>query len=176
MCALLQQGTDTLIAEVSFAVTMDGSSLALSHPMDRREVLVCCPMLALWQRKFCIIPRTRVRLVNFSSTEKVMVGLTIANMSFGTTVKFEGECDTTTSYNMAFAKAFDTLLSKGVIAFASSDNDSNEVGAPACLGKQLLWLHLTITTMQLALQTAMRRLISLPLVLELPATFWTTRS
>jgi subtilisin family serine protease len=59
----------------------------------------------------------------------------IINMSLGTTATFAGDCDNTTAWNMAGAAAINTLRSRGVIAFASSGNNSSGtyMNSPACL-------------------------------------------
>ncbi|GEM_PF-865212 len=59
----------------------------------------------------------------------------IINMSFGTHSTFTGDCDTSTSYNMAGAAVINTLRQQGVIAFASSGNggSATHMTSPACL-------------------------------------------
>ncbi len=57
------------------------------------------------------------------------------NMSFGTSAMFAGDCDNSTSWNIAGAAAINTLRANGVIAFASSGNSSSgtQMKSPACL-------------------------------------------
>lgn len=59
----------------------------------------------------------------------------IINMSLGTFALFPGDCDGSTSFNMAGASAINTLRARGVIAFASSGNNGSgsEMTSPACL-------------------------------------------
>jgi subtilisin family serine protease len=59
----------------------------------------------------------------------------VINMSLGTSALFAGDCDNSTAYNMAGAAAINTLRASGVIAFASSGNNSSGVNmtSPACL-------------------------------------------
>jgi subtilisin family serine protease len=59
----------------------------------------------------------------------------VINMSLGTFDTFPGNCDNSTSYNMAGAAAINTLRANGVIAFASSGNNSSgtNMTSPACL-------------------------------------------
>jgi subtilisin family serine protease len=59
----------------------------------------------------------------------------VINMSLGTNALFAGDCDATTAFNIAGAAAIDTLRSLGVIAFASSGNNSSstQMSSPACL-------------------------------------------
>jgi subtilisin family serine protease len=55
-------------------------------------------------------------------------------MSLVTNDKFSGDCDNSTSWNMAGAAAINTLRSQGVVAFASSGNNGGTLmGSPACL-------------------------------------------
>lgn len=59
----------------------------------------------------------------------------IINMSLGTSAMFPGDCDNSTSFNMAGAAAINTLRTQGVIAFASSGNSASgtQMTSPACL-------------------------------------------
>lgn len=59
----------------------------------------------------------------------------IINMSLVTYAQFSGDCDNTTSWNMAGAAAINTLRSLGVISFASSGNSGSGtlMSSPACL-------------------------------------------
>jgi subtilisin family serine protease len=58
----------------------------------------------------------------------------IVNMSLVTNALFSGDCDNSTSWNMAGAAAINTLRSQGVVAFASSGNNGGTLmGSPACL-------------------------------------------
>lgn len=59
----------------------------------------------------------------------------LINMSLGTNARFEGDCDNSTSFNMAGAAAINTLRARGVLAFASSGNSGSgtAMGSPACL-------------------------------------------
>lgn len=59
----------------------------------------------------------------------------VINMSLGTADTFTGNCDNSTAYNMAGAAAINTLRANGVIAFASSGNNSSgsRMTSPACL-------------------------------------------
>lgn len=59
----------------------------------------------------------------------------VINMSLGTFTQFSGDCDNATAYNMAGAAAINTLRANGIIAFASSGNDSSSSTkqSPACL-------------------------------------------
>lgn len=59
----------------------------------------------------------------------------VINMSFGTFDTFTGDCDDSTSYNMAGASSINFLRSNGVIAFASSGNNGSgtHMTSPACL-------------------------------------------
>lgn len=61
----------------------------------------------------------------------------VINMSFGTFAQYGGDCDNTTAFNLAGAAAINTLWANGVIAFASSGNDSSPLmmKSPACLSK-----------------------------------------
>lgn len=63
------------------------------------------------------------------------LGIRVINMSLGTFAMFPGDCDASTSYNMAGAAAIDTLRAGGVIAFASAGNSGSgtEMTSPACL-------------------------------------------
>ncbi len=59
----------------------------------------------------------------------------IINMSLVTYAQFSGDCDDTTSWNMAGAAAINTLRSLGVVSFASSGNNGSGtlMSSPACL-------------------------------------------
>jgi subtilisin family serine protease len=59
----------------------------------------------------------------------------VINMSLGTSALYLGNCDSSTSFNMLGAAAIDTLRTSGVIAFASSGNNSSgtRMTSPACL-------------------------------------------
>lgn len=59
----------------------------------------------------------------------------VINMSLGTSALFPGECDASTSFNMAGASAVNTLRARGVITFASAGNNSSgtQMTSPACL-------------------------------------------
>ncbi len=59
----------------------------------------------------------------------------IINMSLGTGVTFAGDCDGTTSWNMAGATAINMLRNRGTITFASAGNNSSSsiMTSPACL-------------------------------------------
>ncbi len=59
----------------------------------------------------------------------------IINMSLATNARFTGNCDNSTSWNMAGASAINTLRARGVTAFASSGNNSSgtQMTSPACL-------------------------------------------
>lgn len=59
----------------------------------------------------------------------------VINMSLGTSALFAGDCDTSTSFNIAGAAAINTLRARGTIAFASSGNNgsSTQMSSPACL-------------------------------------------
>ena len=59
----------------------------------------------------------------------------VVNMSITTDAVFSGDCDNSTSYNMAGAAAINTLRASGVVAFASSGNNGsgNLMTSPACL-------------------------------------------
>jgi subtilisin family serine protease len=59
----------------------------------------------------------------------------VINMSLVTFVTFAGNCDNSTSYNMAGAAAVNTLRANGVVAFASSGNTGSgtNMASPACL-------------------------------------------
>jgi subtilisin family serine protease len=59
----------------------------------------------------------------------------IINMSLVTYAQFEGDCDNSTSWNMAGASAINTLRSTGVSSFASSGNNGSGtlMSSPACL-------------------------------------------
>lgn len=59
----------------------------------------------------------------------------IINMSLVTYAQFAGDCDNSTSWNMAGATAINTLRSRGVVAFASSGNNGSStlMSSPACL-------------------------------------------
>ena len=57
------------------------------------------------------------------------------NMSLGTDALFSGDCDNSTSYNMAGADAVNALRELGVLVFAASMNNgsSTQMASPACL-------------------------------------------
>jgi subtilisin family serine protease len=59
----------------------------------------------------------------------------VINMSLGTSALFNGECDASTSFNMAGASAVNTLRARGVITFASAGNNGSgtQMTSPACL-------------------------------------------
>jgi len=59
----------------------------------------------------------------------------VINMSIGTNARFSGDCDNSTSWNIAAAAAISTLRANGVITFASSGNNASgtEMTSPACL-------------------------------------------
>jgi hypothetical protein len=59
----------------------------------------------------------------------------LINMSLGTNALFAGDCDASTSWNMAGAAAINTLRSLGVTSFASSGNNGSgtHMSSPACL-------------------------------------------
>ena len=61
----------------------------------------------------------------------------VINMSLGTSALFEGDCDTSTAYNMAGAAAINTLRARGVTAIAAAGNNSSatRTSSPACLGQ-----------------------------------------
>jgi subtilisin family serine protease len=59
----------------------------------------------------------------------------VVNMSLGTDLLFAGVCDGTTAFNIAGSQAVNILRGQGVIAFASSMNNSSstQMASPACL-------------------------------------------
>jgi subtilisin family serine protease len=59
----------------------------------------------------------------------------VINMSLGTTALYNGNCDTSTAFNMAGATAINALRANGVIAFASAGNNGSttQMTSPACL-------------------------------------------
>jgi subtilisin family serine protease len=59
----------------------------------------------------------------------------IINMSLVTNATFAGDCDNSTSWNMAGAAAINTLRARGVVTFASSGNTGSgtAMASPACL-------------------------------------------
>lgn len=59
----------------------------------------------------------------------------VINMSFGTFDTFVGDCDHSTSFNMAGSAVINALKAKGVIAFASTGNNGSGtvMTSPACL-------------------------------------------
>lgn len=57
------------------------------------------------------------------------------NLSLGTFARFEGECDSATSFTQALAAAVAALRARGIAVFASSGNEGSAttMTAPACL-------------------------------------------
>jgi subtilisin family serine protease len=59
----------------------------------------------------------------------------VVNMSLVTDALFEGACDSTVSFTIAFAAAINTLRQRGTITFACSGNNASPtmMSAPACV-------------------------------------------
>ena len=63
------------------------------------------------------------------------MNIRVINMSLGTSALYNGDCDSSTSFNAAGASAINTLRANGVIAFASSGNNGSgtQMTSPACI-------------------------------------------
>ena len=63
----------------------------------------------------------------------------IVNMSLGTDLLFDTDCDTQYSFTRAFSDAITTLRDRGVLSFVSSMNDAsdNSIAAPACISNAI---------------------------------------
>ena len=59
----------------------------------------------------------------------------VINMSLGTALLFDGDCDDVDAYSRALASAFGRLRAAGAVAVAASGNDgsSNKLASPACI-------------------------------------------
>lgn len=59
------------------------------------------------------------------------------NLSLGSNVLFNGDCDAGTAWTQAFSAAIDVLVARGAVVTASSGNDGNlaAMEAPACIRK-----------------------------------------
>lgn len=85
----------------------------------------------------------------FSSTTQIISALDwlittrpevkVVNMSLGTDARFEGNCDSVTSWTSLFATAIGTLRARGTATFVSAGNDGalSTMQAPACIASAL---------------------------------------
>lgn len=64
---------------------------------------------------------------------------TVLNASLGTTARFEGDCDSATSFTLSFANLINGLRSVGMLSTVSSGNNgaSTTMQAPACVASAL---------------------------------------
>jgi subtilisin family serine protease len=76
-----------------------------------------------------------VAALDYIIDNNATLGVGVINMSLGTSGLFTGDCDESTSFNMAGAYAINTLRNMGVTAFAASGNNGSgtQMTSPACL-------------------------------------------
>lgn len=96
-----------------------------------------------------VVVRVLDRNGSFANSSQVVSGLDwvltnhpevrVVNMSLLTNAHFDGYCDTTNAFTMAFASVIDRMRAAGMSVFACSGNTSNlvQLPAPACVRNAL---------------------------------------
>ena len=86
---------------------------------------------------------------SFSNTAQIISGLEwvlinrpdvdVINMSLGTSTLFGEVCDNVTAFNMALEEVIQNLVVRGVVVFASTQNDGSivSIASPACLSSTI---------------------------------------